>query len=792
MSNRIPSLGAFINSSKSNLFNTYQAGSGVGGISSSNRSALRRRATLKSGTMTNPKSGVCQGLCDRVQTAGGEVLVTNDGFLFLMDDDDWNTVVATVGSDASGVPVIPNAMTVNTIPDYQGSGKTRVQVIFTYSHTTANNTGFTMDAVTTLLASGGHANIYNIEITQWGSIPFANTGEYFSGWKGKNSATDKPLFLNNSNLTSAFKDVDISSVDFGNISSWDVSQVNDMSNMFDWATNFNEDLSNWDTSKVTNMNDAFINSDFNQNINNWNTSNVTNMSGMFAHQIIGKFNQPLNNWQTGKVTNMYAMFQGATTFNQPLNNWDVSVVTNMQSMFQNATNFNQLLNNWDVSGVTDMVKMFNNATSFNQDLGDWTINPSCNVNNMFLNSPMDNSYNINTSRSVAGWLNTNNNGASGAPSTVFSGVSGWPGALYDFSYVFLDNATFKTAGQSYPPGGGATYGPVAGWNVSRLINMSEGFKNRGSFNEDISLWDTASCTNMSILFGGIGIASMSFNQDIGNWNVSNVTNMSQMFYRALAFNQNISSWNVSNVSNMSQMFYHANAFNQNISSWNVSNVTNMSSMFERAINFNQPIGTWNVSNVSNMNSLFKNGANNGFNQDISGWNVSNVTSMSAMFENIPFNKDIGAWNVSNVTNMSNMFNASIFDKNISSWNVSNVTDMNNMFNGSSFDGDLSSWNVYNVTNMSSMFYGSLFGSYSISGWNISSVTTFEDMFTQTSFNQDLSSWNLSHRPTITNMFDPLNGSLSSTNNDAIYNAWITPGPGWYTAAELNAAGLTTP
>ena len=44
------------------------------------------------------------------------------------------------------------------------------------------------------------------------------------------------------------------------ISSWDVSNVTDMSELFRTATSFNVDLSSWDVSNVTNCEDVFLGS----------------------------------------------------------------------------------------------------------------------------------------------------------------------------------------------------------------------------------------------------------------------------------------------------------------------------------------------------------------------------------------------------------------------------------------------------------------------------------------------------------------------------------------------------
>ena len=101
-------------------------------------------------------------------------------------------------------------------------------------------------------------------------------------------------------------------------------------------------------------------------ISTWDVSNVTNMAWMFAEAT--SFNQPLNNWNVSKVTTMAMMFGEATSFNQPLDKWNVSNVTHMRAMFGGATSFNQPLNNWNVSKVREMNCMFWNADSFNQQL----------------------------------------------------------------------------------------------------------------------------------------------------------------------------------------------------------------------------------------------------------------------------------------------------------------------------------------------------------------------------------------------------------------------------------------
>ena len=74
---------------------------------------------------------------------------------------------------------------------------------------------------------------------------------------------------------------------------WNVSNVTDMTNMFEGAENFNQNISNWDTSRITDMSYMFYKAkSFNQDISNWDTSRVEDMNWMFTNA--ESFNQPIN------------------------------------------------------------------------------------------------------------------------------------------------------------------------------------------------------------------------------------------------------------------------------------------------------------------------------------------------------------------------------------------------------------------------------------------------------------------------------------------------------------------
>ncbi|UOY07396.1 BspA family leucine-rich repeat surface protein [Muricauda sp. SCSIO 64092] len=156
------------------------------------------------------------------------------------------------------------------------------------------------------------------------------------------------------------------------ISSWNTSGVTDMDNMFNGATAFDQDIGSWDTSNVTDMSAMFSNANaFNKDISSWNTGNVDNMRQMFWNA--SAFDQDVGLWNTSSVTNMYAMFYQATAFNGNIGLWNTVKVINMRAMFTNAKAFDQDIGPWNTAIVTDMGEMFNGATAFDQDLGEWDL-----------------------------------------------------------------------------------------------------------------------------------------------------------------------------------------------------------------------------------------------------------------------------------------------------------------------------------------------------------------------------------------------------------------------------------
>ena len=247
-----------------------------------------------------------------------------------------------------------------------------------------------------------------------------------------------------------------------NISNWDVSNVTKMDEMFRNCSDFNGDITGWDVSSVENMEEMFDGCEsFNQDIGSWDTSSVTNMKRMFYDCII--FNQDIGGWDTSSVTNMDQMIRYAEAFNQDIGSWDVSNVTTMNYMFENATDFNNggssNINNWNPSSVSIFIGMFRFADNFNQPIGNWDV--------------------------------------SGA--TTMAG-------MFEYSRDFNQD--------------------IGSWDTSNVTSMSGMFQSQGTapFNQDISGWDVSSVTNMSAMFSNTTSNSTQMNQDLSSWDVSNVTN----------------------------------------------------------------------------------------------------------------------------------------------------------------------------------------------------------------------------------------------------------------------------
>lgn len=122
-------------------------------------------------------------------------------------------------------------------------------------------------------------------------------------------------------------------------SKWDVSKVNDMSYMFSSCTALDGDkLINWKTDSLVDAGSMFSSTKFNSDISGWNTSKLQNVVNMFAYATA--FNQDISGWNTQSLRNIDLMMRDNKVFNQDLSGWDVSnVISGKDNVGQGATNW---------------------------------------------------------------------------------------------------------------------------------------------------------------------------------------------------------------------------------------------------------------------------------------------------------------------------------------------------------------------------------------------------------------------------------------------------------------------
>ena len=286
---------------------------------------------------------------------------------------------------------------------------------------------------------------------------------------------------------------------YGDMSTWDVSNVQDMDGLFTNLTSFNEDISRWDVGNVKDMSSMFMNCyAFNGNLSGWNVQRVKDMKSMFMN--CRNFNSDLSRWNVESVENMHSMFKGCENFNRDLSQWLVNEnqVKKMNSMFNGCKTFNTNLSQWNVNQVENMNSMFYGCKKFNSDLSQWKVNQVKHMAFMFHGC-------------VA----------------FTSNLSRWDvGMVEDMHYMFFYCKVFESN--------------LSQWNVHKVKSMHRMFMACEKFKSDLSKWDVKRVESMEYMF----FACKEFNSDLSQWDVTNVNYMGDMmFFGSMMENMgNIPEW----------------------------------------------------------------------------------------------------------------------------------------------------------------------------------------------------------------------------------------------------------
>lgn len=128
-------------------------------------------------------------------------------------------------------------------------------------------------------------------------------------------------------------------------------------------------ISTWDVSGVTNMSKLFYGMVLISDISGWNVSNVVDFSYMFQDAKI--HNVSLKNWNVEKALSMYSMFEGATFDNDTIEieNWKLNGNVDLRRAFYNSS---LLLNLcfWNF-GKSLVSQMFSHSKLAKSDVETW-------------------------------------------------------------------------------------------------------------------------------------------------------------------------------------------------------------------------------------------------------------------------------------------------------------------------------------------------------------------------------------------------------------------------------------
>ena len=429
----------------------------------------------------------------------------------------------------------------------------------------------------------------------------------------------------------------------------DLSQVTQLSSMFESCTNF-EDLKDtigsWDVSTIERIDSMFTAcSIFNEDISGWTFTNLLRTDSTFEEAFL--FNQNISNWNMATVTDMAFMFYDATTFNQPIDNWDVSLTQEMEELFFGASSFDQDLSNWDISSVTNMTGIFTGAgvsqTNYDSILIGWAtlaagetqipasltldvdVAHCSGVNAVSTLTSAPYNWTINdggngcdfTDAFITTWQTTTDNESITIPTTGagYSYAVDWGDGTIEVAITGDATHSYATAGTyqvkitgTFPriyfnnTGDKDKILAIEQWGTRRWQSMEAAFY--GCTNLVLNALDTPDLSLVTTLASVFRDTTsfMDNGGEIGNWNTSTLEFLTRAF-RGSAFNENINDWDISGVRSFIEMFRNASAFNQPLNNWDLTSATILQNMFNGATSFDQDLGNWDLSNISSSISI---------------------------------------------------------------------------------------------------------------------------------------------------------------------------------------------
>ena len=386
------------------------------------------------------------------------------------------------------------------------------------------------------------------------------------------------------------------------------------------------DFSNADTSNVTNMSDMFYHSEWltELDLSFFDTSNVTDMRNMFTGCY--KLTElDLSSFDTAKVTDIWGMFGG----NGQLTTIYVSDL-------------------WNTDNVRYSGYMFENCSKLVG--GNGTVYNSSKIDKTYARIDKPGQPGYFTKATAASSVTLSSDGTL----TLSGAVT--KEQIWDYRYddnvrriVAADDCVLPADCSELFSNYFFTMEEADDGDTSYLVY----WQNLHSI--DLSKADTSNVTTMRAMFEEQRRIS---ELNVSGWDTSKVTDMSNMFYYCCEVHElDLSSFDTSSVTDMSEMFYDCVVHELDLSSFDTANVTDMSGMFNfccylTALN----ISSFDTSNVTKMSRMFM-CCYRLTSLDLSSFDTSSVTNMTDMFDSCYrlTELDLSSFDTSNVTNMSYMF-----------------------------------------------------------------------------------------------------------------------------------------
>ena len=478
-------------------------------------------------------------------------------------------------------------------------------------------------------------------------------------------------------------------------------------------------------------------------LSSFDTSNVVNMSGMFnSCTNINKLN--LRNFDTSKVSNMVTMFYSATSLEEVnLDGFDLTSSTSgsniLGAMFSGANNLKRVsMKNWKIP------ETFTNAIGCRAsslcsesleyiDVTDWDLSNTKNLNGLFGNLYAKEINGLETwdTQNIADMgnmfgaaknlksLNLSNFNTSKVTNmaAMFSGATSLEEVKLD-GFDLTSSTSGSNIGGMFSGANNLKRVSMKNWKIPETFTNAIGCRASSLCSEsleyiDVTDWNLSKTKNLNGLFGNLYAKEI---KGLETWDTQNITDMGNMFGIAKNLKSfNLSSFDTSNVTNMSAMFFGDESIKElDLSNFNTKKVTSFGGMFSGCTNLKK----LNLSNIDANNASYTGSVFGGVPSldelDMSNWDFRRYDFKSNGAIIIRVLGD-GVYNIKKLKVDNSLFGSDMTYafgglsklENLSLKNVdtTNVTNMYIMFSGLSKikSLDLSSFDTSNVTNMSAMF-----------------------------------------------------------------------------------------